>query len=84
MALYVIPKKKGKNRGRHTICILIGWQAYRGDQMHRKNSPTSARSQIQAKKKKHLPGLYTFKTLLTADFGQYWVFEKQVPGLLET
>ena len=20
--------------------LLIGWQAYRGDQMHRKNSPT--------------------------------------------
>ena len=22
------------------IYILIGWQAYRGDQIHRKNSPT--------------------------------------------
>ena len=22
------------------IHILIGWQAYRGDQIHRKNSPT--------------------------------------------
>ena len=26
----------------------------------------------------------TFKTRLTADFGQIWILEKQVPGLLET
>ena len=32
----------------------------------------------------HLPGLYTFKTRLTADFVQIWIFEKQVPGLPET
>ena len=37
-----------------------------------------------SKGKKHLPGLYTFKTRLTADFGQVWILEKQVPGLLET
>ena len=35
-------------------------------------------------KKNHLPGLYTFKTRLTADFGQIWIFEKQVPELPET
>ena len=29
------------------IYILIGWQAYRGDQIHRKNSPTEPRNQIQ-------------------------------------
>ena len=23
-----------------TVSLLIGWQAYRGDQIHRKNSPT--------------------------------------------
>ena len=26
----------------------------------------------------------TFKTRLKADFGQIWILEKQVPGLLET
>ena len=26
----------------------------------------------------------TFKTQLTADFGQFWVLESKVPGLLET
>ena len=31
--------------------ILIGWQAYRGDQIHRKNSPTEPWSQIQVKYK---------------------------------
>ena len=31
--------------------LSIGWQAYRGDQIHRKNSPTLPRSQIQLKKK---------------------------------
>ena len=36
---------------------LIGWQAYRGDQIHRKNSPTEPRNQIQVKYEKHLPGL---------------------------
>ena len=65
-----------------SIYILIGWQAYRGDQIHRKNSPTEPRNQIQVKYEKHLPGL--FKTRLTADFGQIWILEKQVPGLLET
>ena len=35
-------------------------------------------------KKNHLSGLYTFKTRLTADFGQIWIFEKQVPELPET
>ena len=39
------------------IYILIGWQAYRGDHIHRKNSPTEPRNQIQVKYKKHLPGL---------------------------
>ena len=39
---------------------------------------------MQVKYKKHLPGLYTFKTRLTADFGQIWIFEKQVPGPPET
>ena len=34
-------------------------------------------------KKNHLPGLYTFKTRLTADFGQIWILEKHVPGQLE-
>ena len=37
-----------------------------------------------SKEKKHLPGLYTFKTRLTANFSQIWILEKQVPGLLET
>ena len=36
---------------------LIGWQAYRGDQIHGKNSPTEPRNQIQVKYEKHLPGL---------------------------
>ena len=27
-------------RTAYTYHILIGWQAYRGDQIHRKNSPT--------------------------------------------
>ena len=40
--------------------------------------------QRQIQVKKHLPGLYTFKTRLTADFGQIWVLEKQVPGQLKT
>ena len=40
--------------------------------------------EVKSKEKKHLPGLYTFKTRLTADFGQIWIFEKQVPGLPET
>ena len=35
-------------------------------------------------KKKHLPGLYTFKIRLTTDFGQIWILEKHVPGRLET
>ena len=39
------------------LSILIGWQAYRGDQIHRKNSPTEHRNQIQVKYEKHLPGL---------------------------
>ena len=39
------------------IYILIGWQAYRGDQIHRKNSPSEPRNQIQVKYEKHLPGL---------------------------
>ena len=33
------------------IYISIGWQAYRGDHIHRKNSPTLPQSQIQVKKK---------------------------------
>ena len=37
--------------------LLIGWQAYRGDQIHRKNSPTKPRNQIQVRYEKHLPGL---------------------------
>ena len=37
--------------------ILIGWQASRGDQINRKNSPTEPRNQIQVKYEKHLPGL---------------------------
>ena len=60
--------------------MLIVWQAYRGDQRHRKNNPTQLQTQIQVKKKKHLPGLYTFKTRLTADFGQTWILEKHVRG----
>ena len=40
-----------------TFLTLIGWQAYRGDQIHRKNSPTEPRNQIQVKHEKHLPGL---------------------------
>ena len=66
-----------------TKIILIGWQAYRGDQIHRKNSPTEPRNQIQVKYEKHLPAYSTFKTRLTADFGKIWILEK-VPGLLET
>ena len=38
------------------MSISIGWQAYMGDQIHRKNSPTLPRSQIQVKKKKILAG----------------------------
>ena len=37
-----------------------------------------------SKEKKHLPGLYTYKTQLTADFGQIWVSEMWVPGQLDT
>ena len=44
-------------RHKNYIYILIGWQAYGGDQIHRKNSPTEPRNQIQVKYKKHLPGL---------------------------
>ena len=32
--------KTGKNYTYNTNNILTGWQAYRGDQIHRKNSPT--------------------------------------------
>ena len=34
-------------------------------------------------RKNHLPGLYTFKTRFKANFGQIWILENQVPGLLE-
>ena len=44
-------------RHKFDLYILIGWQAYRGDQIHRKNSPTEPRNQIQVKYEKHLPGL---------------------------
>ena len=32
--------------------VLIGWQAYRGDQIHRKTYSTYSPTQIQVKKKK--------------------------------
>ena len=65
------------------LLVLIGWQAYRGDQRHRKKQPYITLKSNPSKEKKHLPGQYTFKTPLTADFGQIWILEKQVPGLLE-
>ena len=49
------------------IYISIGWQAYRGDQIHRKNSPTLPRSQIQAKKKQVSE---LFKLLFPTEFGK--------------
>ena len=67
--------------GLKLVYILIGWQAYRGERINRKNSPTEPRNQIQVKYKKHYS---TFKIGLTADFGQIWILEKQVAGLLET
>ena len=42
------------------IYISIGWQAYRGDQIHRKNSPTLLQSQIQVKKKKDTCRAYKY------------------------
>ena len=65
------------------IYILIGWQAYRGDQIYRKNSPNIT-LKSNPSKKKHLPGVYTYKTQSTADFGEIWVPENLVPRLLET
>ena len=49
--------QKEFNRKELKNALLIGWQAYRGDQMQRKNSPTEPRNQIQVKYEKNLPGL---------------------------
>ena len=68
----------------HVQYTLIGWQAYRGDQIHHKNSPTELQNQIQVKYKNTCRAYSTFKTRLKADFGQIWILEKQVPVLLET
>ena len=68
----------------NVLLLLIGWQAYRGDHRHRKNSPTQPRSQIQVKYKNTCRAYSTFKIGLTADFGQFSILEKQIPGLLET
>ena len=64
--------------------ILIGWQAYRGDHRHRKKALHNPEVKSKQSKKITCRAYSTFKIGLTADFGQIWILEKQVPGLLET
>ena len=63
------------NTSTQKLYMLIGWQAYRGDQIHRKNSPIITLKSNPGKVQKRLLGLYTYKTQLTEDFGQIWVAE---------
>ena len=51
---------------------LIGWQAYRGDQIHRKSCTTSSPTEIQVTKKNFKNH---FETQLRANFAQFWVLE---------
>ena len=54
------------------LYILIGWQAYRGDKNTLETLLYTTRKSNTGKVIRHLARLYTYKTLLTADFGQIW------------
>ena len=64
--------------------ILIGWQAYRETKYTGKIALHNPEIKFKESTKNTCLAYSTFKTRLKADFGQIWILEKQVSGLLET
>ena len=64
-------------------CILIGWQAYRETTDTGKTALHNPEVKSKQSRKITCRAYSTFKIGLTADFGQIWILEIQVPGLLE-
>ena len=54
------------------IFQLIGWQAYRETKNRSETLLYTTRKSNTGKVIRHLARLYTYKALLTADFGQIW------------